>query len=134
MGTAKMTTPKYDRQGDLLGYESVDASGFGYDNVTPIMRSDGMIDVQPSVAAAYGMGPEVDELIDQRIQAPSSNPYLVDVERVLGNDRSMQKDFGESRKPYAEEVTVGQRSKLNLGQQEALLQGDLDAAIMAGRN
>ena len=46
----------------------------------------------------------------------------------------MQKDFGESRKPYAEEVTVGQRSKLNLGQQEALLQGDLDAAIMAGRN
>ena len=134
MGTAKMTTPKYDRQGDLLNYESVDASGFGYDNVTPIMRSDGMIDVQPSVAAAYGMGPEVDELIDARTQAPSSNPYLVDVERVLGGNNAMQKDFGESRKPYAEEVTVGQRSKLNLGQQEALLQGDLDAAIMAGRN
>jgi len=134
MGTAKMTTPKYDRQGDLLGYESVDASGFGYDNVTPIMRSDGMIDVQPSVAAAYGMGPEVDELIDARIKAPNENPYLVDVERVLGTPNALQKDFGESRKPYAEEVTVGQRSNLNPQQQEALLGGDLDAAIMAGRN
>ena len=124
MGTAKMTTPKYDRQGDILGYESVDASGFGYDNVTPIMRSDGMIDVQPSVASVYGMGPEVDELIDERIKAPSSNPYLVDVERVLG-----------AGAPGAEQaVTVGQRSNLNPQQQEALLGGDLDAAIMAGRN
>ena len=134
MGTAKMTTPKYDRQGDILNYESVDASGFGYDNTTPIMRSDGMIDVQPSVAAAYGMGPEVDELIDARIKAPSSNPYLVDVERVLGGNNSMQKDFGSSRKPYEDDVTVGQRSNLNSQQQEALLGGDLDAAIMAGRN
>jgi len=134
MGTAKMTTPKYDRQGDILGYESVDASGFGYDNTTPIMRSDGMIDVQPSAAAVYGMGPEVDELIDARMQAPSSNPYLVDVQRVLGGDNSMQKDFGSSRKPYEEDVTVGQRSNLNPQQQEALLGGDLDAAIMAGRN
>lgn len=134
MGTAKMTTPKYDRQGDLLGYESVDASGFGYDNTTPIMRSDGMIDVTPSAAAVYGMGPEVDELIDARMQAPNTNPYLVDVQRVLGGDNAMQKDFGSSRKPYEEDVTVGQRSNLNPQQQEALLGGDLDAAIMAGRN
>jgi len=134
MGTAKMTTPKYDRQGDILGYESVEAAGFGYDNTTPIMRSDGMIDVTPSAAAVYGMGPEVDELIDARMQAPSSNPYLVDVQRVLGGDNSMQKDFGSSRKPYEEDVTVGQRSNLNPQQQEALLGGDLDAAIMAGRN
>jgi len=124
MGNAKMTRPKYDRQGDLLGYQSVDAAGFGYDNQTPIMMSDGMIDVSP--AQVFGFNdPAIDEMIESRAMAPNQNPYLEDVQKVFTAPRMPME--------YESEVNVGRNSNLNQDQQAALLRGDTDAAILAGR-
>jgi hypothetical protein len=129
MGNAKMTRPKYDRQGDLLGYQSVDAAGFGYDNQTPIMMSDGMIDVSP--AQVFGFDdPAIDQMIENRAMAPNQNPYLEDVQKVFGDPVGVR-----TRGPlqYESDVTVGRNSNLNQDQQAALLRGDTDAAILAGR-
>ena len=46
----------------------------------------------------------------------------------------MEKDCVRSRRTSGDDVTVGQRSNLIPQQQDALLGGDLDAEIMAGRN
>jgi len=129
MGNAKMTRPKYDRQGDLLGYQSVDAAGFGYDNQTPIMMSDGMIDVSPGQVFGFD-DPAIDEMIESRAMAPNQNPYLTDVQKVFGDPTGVR-----TRGPleYESEVNVGRSSNLNQDQQAALLRGDTDAAILAGR-
>lgn len=124
MGNAKMTRPKYDRQGDLLGYQSVDAAGFGYDNQTPIMMSDGMIDVSPGQVFGFE-DPAIDQMIESRAMAPNQNPYLEDVQKVFTAPRMPME--------YESDVTVGRNSNLNQDQQAALLRGDTDAAILAGR-
>jgi hypothetical protein len=62
--------------------------------------------------------------------APSQNPYLTDVQKVFGDPTGVR-----TRGPleYESEVNVGRNSNLNQDQQAALLRGDTDAAILAGR-
>jgi hypothetical protein len=68
-------------------------------------------------------------MIEDRAMAPGQNPFLVDVERVTGPRVRGPQDLDR----FAAEPTVGNRT-LNRGQRQALLDDDLDRAILEGRN
>ena len=97
------------------------------------IMENGMVDSTP--ASIYGFKEEnqeaVNEMIDQSVQAPRSNPFLVNAQEVLQTEGGPAgSDFSMER----ESVNVSDRSNLNPDQQAALIRGDTDAAILAGRN
>jgi hypothetical protein len=132
MGTSTMTRPVMDRQGDILDYRTVEAAGFNYNDSSGIMSNEGMMSNlnTPSVSSVFGFeDPAIEQMIEDRAMAPGQNPFLVDVERVTGPRVRGPQDLDR----FAAQPTVGNRS-LNRGQREALLDDDLDRAILEGRN
>ena len=132
MGQASMSRPKYDRQGDILAYETVDQQAPDRVLLEGAIMENGMVDSTP--ASIYGFKEEnqeaINEIIDQSVQAPRNNPFLVNAQEVLQTDGGPAgRDFSVER----EAVNVTDRSKLNPDQQAALIRGDTDAAILAGR-
>ena len=96
------------------------------------MSNDGIMSNlnTPSVSSVFGFeDPAIEQMIEDRAMAPGQNPFLVDVQR----EPVFQKDFAGPRGDYVSPTTVGNRS-LNRGQREALLDDDLDRAILEGRN
>ena len=132
MGTSTMTRPVLDRQGDVLDYRTVDAAGFNYNDSSNVMSNQGMMNNinSPSVSSVFGFDdPAIEQMVEDRAKAPGQNPFLVDVERVTGPRVRGPQDLDR----FASQTTVGNRS-LNRGQREALLDDDLDRAILEGRN
>jgi len=133
MGQASMSRPKYDRQGDILAYETVDQQAPDRVLLEGAIMENGMVDSTP--ASIYGFKEEnqeaINEMINQSVQAPRSNPFLVNAQEVLQTEGGPAgRDFSMER----ESVNVSDRSNLNPDQQAALIRGDTDAAILAGRN
>ena len=86
-------------------------------------------EVKLSEVYANGFESDLEQMIEDRAMAPGQNPFLVDVERVTGPRVRGSQDLDR----FAAEPTVGNRT-LNRGQRQALLDDDLDRAILEGRN